>query len=107
MHVDWVLSMQLVSPHVKSAQLVNTRRPIIPCAWSVLWEHFSIAVAESVVVDDCDSGGRVQQQKFCGEQEDPADSTDYLVPQITTTVSAGSLFDYFGVPTGVNLSLRL
>lgn len=51
-------------------------------------------------------------QKFCGEQEDPGDSTDYLVPQKvapTATATAtpsggyatGSLEDYFGLPTHV------
>lgn len=51
-------------------------------------------------------------QKFCGEQEDPGDSTDFLVPQkeapeTTTTATpsggyaTGSLEDYFGLPTHV------
>lgn len=48
-------------------------------------------------------------QKFNGEQEDPGDSTDYLVPQMVapagTGYANGSLSDYFGIPTGVpNLS---
>lgn len=45
-------------------------------------------------------------QKFMGERENPNDSTDYLVPRIGDsgfTVGAGSLFDYFGLPVGVNL----
>jgi hypothetical protein len=45
-------------------------------------------------------------EKFCGEQDNPGDSTDYLVPQTTTTVSNSSLFDYFGVPTDVNLTFN-
>lgn len=43
-------------------------------------------------------------RKFCGEQVDPGDSTDYTVPQIQTlqgSISIGSLADYFGLPTGV------
>ena len=40
-------------------------------------------------------------RKFCGEQVDPGDSTDYTIP--TTTIAAGvtesSLYDYMGVPT--------
>lgn len=43
-------------------------------------------------------------QKMCGEREEPEDSTDYLVPTITTP-SGGfwpqELGDYFGIPTGV------
>lgn len=44
-------------------------------------------------------------QKFNGEQDNPGDSTDYLVPQIAANSAAsGSLSDYFGIPTGVSLS---
>ena len=45
-------------------------------------------------------------EKFCGEQDNPGDSTDYLVPQVTTTVTNSSLYDYFGVPTDINLSFN-
>ena len=45
-------------------------------------------------------------EKFCGEQDNPGDSTDYLVPQTTTTVTNSSLYDYFGVPTDVNLTFN-
>lgn len=43
-------------------------------------------------------------RKFCGEQVDPTDSTDYTVPQINThgaSHDAHSLGDYFGLPTYV------
>jgi hypothetical protein len=41
-------------------------------------------------------------EKFCGEQVNPGDSTDYMTPQIQgVTVPEESLFDYFGLPTGV------
>lgn len=42
-------------------------------------------------------------QKFNGEQENPNDSTDYLVPQVRTTLGwpEGSLSDYMGIPTKV------
>lgn len=43
--------------------------------------------------------------KFFGEQKNPGDSTDYLVPTMTSTAvtgyAAGSLHDYFGLPTQV------
>jgi hypothetical protein len=45
-------------------------------------------------------------EKFCGEQDDPDDSTDYLVPTVTSNVSDSTLYDYFGVPTGVNLTFN-
>ena len=44
-------------------------------------------------------------QKFNGEQVDPDDSTDYLVPTMTSPASVGysnqSLSDYFGIPTAI------
>lgn len=50
-------------------------------------------------------------QNFCFEQEDPDDSTDYVIPAITATGNnnnayTGSLWDYFGLPvnTSGNLS---
>jgi hypothetical protein len=50
-------------------------------------------------------------QNFCFEQEDPDDSTDYVIPTVTATgnsenVYIGSLWDYFGLPvnTSGNLS---
>ena len=44
-------------------------------------------------------------EKFNGEQDNPGDSTSFLVPQITSTAvtgyAIGSIHDYFGIPTGV------
>ena len=42
-------------------------------------------------------------QKFNGEQDNPADSTDFLVPQMTpgAAIAEGSISDYFGIPTGI------
>lgn len=50
-------------------------------------------------------------QNFCFEQEDPDDSTDYVIPTVIATGNSdntyiGSLWDYFGLPvnTSGNLS---
>lgn len=44
-------------------------------------------------------------QKFCGEQDNPGDPTDYLVPTMTSPAVTGyvekSLSDYLGIPIGV------
>lgn len=43
-------------------------------------------------------------QKFMGEQDNPGDSTDYLIPQLnmaTDQVEEGDIGDYMGLPTGV------
>jgi hypothetical protein len=41
-------------------------------------------------------------RKFCGEQVDPGDSTDYTIPTMTITSNVGeqSILDYFGIPIG-------
>jgi hypothetical protein len=41
-------------------------------------------------------------QKFMGQQDNPGDSTSYVIPQIVSKTSGydvGSLFDYMGLPT--------
>lgn len=44
-------------------------------------------------------------EKFNGAQDNPADSTDYVIPTMTspatTGYAEGSLSDYMGIPTGV------
>lgn len=42
-------------------------------------------------------------EKFCGAQDDPGDSTDYLIPVIQTGTTGtifpvGSIYDHFGLP---------
>jgi hypothetical protein len=43
-------------------------------------------------------------EKLCGEQDNPGDSTDYLVPTVSGTVTTNSLFDYMGIPIGSALT---
>ena len=43
-------------------------------------------------------------ERFQGAQDNPGDSTDFLIPQVTCPVggwSEGSIADYFGIPTKV------
>ena len=49
-------------------------------------------------------------QNFCFEQEDPDDSTDYVIPTVTATGNTGntyigSLWDYFGLPVNTTGNL--
>lgn len=49
-------------------------------------------------------------QNFCFEQEDPEDSTDYVIPAVTAAGNSGnayvgSLWDYFGLPVNTTGSL--
>lgn len=69
--------------------------PIAPLMDNLVLETFFFAVPYRLVWDNW--------KKFCGEQVNPGDSTDYLVPQITSTAgwNTSSLGDYFGLPVGV------
>jgi hypothetical protein len=66
--------------------------PINPFMDNVYIETFFFAVPYRLVWNNW--------EKMCGEQDDPGDSTDYLVPTVSGTVTTGSLFDYMGVPIG-------
>jgi hypothetical protein len=66
--------------------------PVNPIMDNLYIETFFFAVPYRLVWNNW--------QKMCGEQEDPGDSTDYLVPTVSGTVTTGSLFDYMGVPIG-------
>lgn len=49
-------------------------------------------------------------EKFNGEQTNPGDSTDYLLPELSdasANFTAGSLGDYFGLPIGVASGLGI
>ncbi len=70
--------------------------PINPVMDNMYLDTFFFAVPVRLLWDNW--------QKFHGEQVNPGDSTDYTVPVVNTPgsgYSVGSLFDYFGIPTGV------
>ena len=71
--------------------------PIVPFMDNLFLETFFFAVPIRLIWDNW--------QAFNGEQIDPGDSTDFLVPTITAPEGGwkyGSLADYMGVPTGVS-----
>lgn len=70
--------------------------PVNPIMDNLYIETFFFAVPYRLVWDNW--------QKMCGEQENPGDSTDYLVPTVSGTVTTGTLFDYMGVPIGNSLT---
>lgn len=45
-------------------------------------------------------------QKFNGEQDNPGDSTDFVIPTVpVNNVDNGSIYDYFGIPTKIAADL--
>jgi hypothetical protein len=73
--------------------------PIYPIMDNIFMDTHFFAVPVRLIWDNW--------QKFMGEQTNPGDSTDYLVPEITSP-SGGwtqeSLPDYMGIPTKVDLT---
>jgi len=69
--------------------------PLHPFMDNVFLNTFFFAVPMRLVWDNF--------QKFMGEQNNPNDSTDFLVPQMVSTAVTGyatnSIYDYFGLPT--------
>jgi len=72
--------------------------PIKPLMDNLFMDSFFFAVPIRLIWENW--------QKFNGEQVDPNDSTDFVVPQMTGPnvgaggIEVGSLSDYFGLPTG-------
>lgn len=72
--------------------------PIYPVMDNLYVETFFFFVPNRLIWDNW--------EKFNGAQDNPGDSTSYLVPQLTlgsgVSIAGDSLYDYMGLPTGVN-----
>lgn len=78
------------------AAICRLTTPIVPFMDSVYLKAYWFFVPNRLVWKNW--------QRFMGEQENPTDSTDFLVPSFNTTGSGatyGTLCDYFGIRTGV------
>lgn len=75
--------------------------PIVPFMDNLYLETFFFFVPNRLVWK--------HWEQFMGQQDNPGDSTDYLIPQVVSGdsgFSVGSVADYFGIPTGVkNISV--
>jgi len=82
--------------NLKMQALARLATPIFPIMDNMFMDTFFFAVPYRLIWDNW--------QKFNGEQENPGDSTDFLIP--TTTFPAGvqenSIADYFGISIGIN-----
>ncbi|WP_105454531.1 major capsid protein [Escherichia coli] len=82
--------------HLKTSILARLSTPVVPFMDNLRLDIQYFSVPYRLVWD--------HWQNFNGEQKNPGDSTDYLIPQIKAPAGGfpvGSLADYFGVPTGV------
>lgn len=91
--VDEALPGDTMNLHMSAFGRLAT--PIVPVMDNLKIDSFFFAVPIRLIWDNW--------QKFNGEQRNPGDTTDYLVPQLTAPAGGwanGSLADYFGIPTG-------
>lgn len=82
--------------NLKMTAFSRLATPIHPFMDNLFMDSFFFAVPIRLIWDNW--------QKFNGEQTDPGDSTDFLVPTMTapavTGYTTGTLSDYFGLPIG-------
>ena len=102
-YIDEVLPGDTFSVNATLFGRLNT--PIAPVMDNIFLDTHYFFVPNRLIWDNF--------QKFMGEQDNPSDSTDYLVPQLVdnnnTGFAEGSLEDYFGLPistqaTGLSVS---
>jgi hypothetical protein len=71
--------------------------PLVPFMDNLFVDLFFFAVPNRLVWDNW--------ERFNGAQDNPADSTDFLIPTMTSPAVTGydnsSLSDYFGIPTAI------
>nr|QJB19487.1 MAG: major capsid protein [Microvirus sp.] len=83
--------------NVRLTGLARLATPIFPIMDNMYMDTQFFSVPIRLVWDNW--------QKFNGEQKNPGDSTDYIIPQMVSPASTGyaisSLSDYMGLPTGV------
>lgn len=76
--------------------------PLFPIMDTLMMDSFFFAVPVRLLWDNW--------ERFHGSQDNPGDSTDFLVPQINAPVGGfaeGSIYDYMGIPTNVeNISVN-
>jgi hypothetical protein len=81
---------------VKLTAFSRMATPIYPIMDNLFMDVFFFSVPNRLLWDNW--------VKFCGEQTDPGDSTDYTVPVPSTytgVIGGGGLQDYMGIPTNV------
>lgn len=88
---------------LKVTTFTRMATPIFPVMDNLYLDTFFFFVPMRLIWDNF--------QKFMGEQENPGDSTDFLIPTYqsnnTTAVSVGTLGDYFGLPTVANVPFNI
>lgn len=97
-YVDEVLPGD--SFNLRMAAFARLATPIKPIMDNMYMDSFFFFVPNRLLWDNW--------EKFNGAQDNPGDSTDFTIPEISgTNVAVGTLWDYFGLPTGVANALTV
>jgi len=84
--------------NLKMSGLVRLTTQLTPFMDNLYMDSFFFAVPIRLLWDNW--------QRFNGEQTDPGDPINYLIPTMTETPADQSLSDYIGIPTGVSLEFN-
>lgn len=99
--VDEILPGDTVNLNVKTFARLATQ--VVPVMDNMYIDFFFFFVPNRLVWENW--------ERFNGAQDDPDDSTDFLIPTLTapagTGFSNGSIYDHMGLPTGIiNLEIN-
>lgn len=84
---------------LRATMFARLATPIVPVMDNLYLESFFFFVPNRLLW--------ANWKKFCGEQANPNDSTDYVVPTLPVTPTEGSIFDYYGLPTAPQVSQNI
>lgn len=76
--------------NLKATLFGRLSTPVVPIMDNLYLDTFYFYVPTRLVWESW--------QKFNGEQENPGDSTSYLVPTVACDGTSGSIYDYMGIP---------
>lgn len=93
--VDEILPGDTVNLNVKHFARLATQ--VVPLMDNMYIDYYFFFVPNRLVWDNW--------ERFMGSQDDPGDSTDYIIPKLANTAlpghAVGSIFDKMGLPTGI------
>ncbi|AZL82698.1 major capsid protein [Apis mellifera associated microvirus 24] len=93
--IDEIIPGDTINLNVKSFSRLAPQ--VVPLMDNMYMDYFFFFVPNRLVWNNW--------EKFCGAQDDPGDSTDYIVPRIALAETGanvvGSIYDKFGIPTDV------
>lgn len=76
--------------NLEAALFGRLSTPVVPIMDNLYLDTFFFFVPTRLVWENW--------QRFNGEQDDPGDSTDFIIPTVACDGTSGSIYDYFGIP---------